>query len=416
MHWFRIFLVLIVLSCLPATAFAQTDFKDLDNSHWAYGEIHNLVEKGVIGGYDDGTVKPDHQVTRGELAKIAFTLFPDGNEINAINSPEYPDIGDHWSAPYLEVAIQLIPGYTDGYFKPSEPATRYHVAILLLYAKLLHEGNCELADGEINILLPLPEPKAWNKLKSFKEYSDLEAKYKQSTRYFEDDPDKTKFTEYAGTLFYELNNIAFLIEKNIASGYPDGSLRLKQPITRAETCALANRLYDLDLSKEDKFLIEAPALATLPNTTTPGSSHAAMVQLGQWYHWQYDQLEERARAIYNFIIYNLSYDWDHWAGLTSLPPTSLEHTLNKGTGTSVNIANMYAVLASYAGIDATVVSGQASNSTYSGTHNWVELDIGGKTLQVDPTYGVCTAKNYFNNLKEWENDGYKWTEESRRKI
>lgn len=416
--------LLIILFCLTfdsSHAYAEPAFKDLPANHWAYNDIITLAEKGVIGGYGDGTVRPNNYVTREELAKITFTLFPgtmDKLLQENINKPDYPDIYERWSSPYLKAATRLLPGYTDGLFKPLKPATRRDVAILLLYARLIQDDYYQLIDGQFNILLPAPQPETWNKMSEFKEYANLEKIYRKSPRYFEDDPDKKQFLKYAAQFFSNLNNIALLVEENIIRGYGDGSLRLKNPVTRAEACTLARRLLDLDLSQRKNFIAEPPALVATPNIITcdNNSAHAKMVNLGQWYKEKYSSLEERAKAIYNFLVFNFVYDWDYREGLSGFPPTSLEYTLATGTGTCTNFVNLYAVLAKYAGIKATVVTGKAKNPTDSGPHAWIELTVNGKVILVDPTYGVCTAKDYFNNFQSWEQQGYRWEEQSRKVI
>lgn len=423
MHKEKIILMvtLICIMLAPDHAAAQKNFTDLPPDHWAYHEIIALTEKGVIGGYDDGSVRPNNPVTREELAKIAFTLFPAAMEKSfpdKIESPDYPDIHNRWSSASLNTAICLVPGYTDGQFKPSEPATRRDVAILLLYARLIQDGEYQLENGELNIILPLPEPDVWEKIQQFKEYSGLEKLYRQSARYFESDPDKKQFSKYAGQFFSHLNNIALLVEKKIVRGYSDSSLRLENTVTRAETCAIARRICDMDLTGVDKYILESPPVKGTPHTIKcdSHSAHAKMGELGQWYRKKYPDPEERARKIYDFMVFNFTYNWDYRAGISRSAPTSLESTLATGTGTDVNFANMYAVLAQYAGIKAAVLKGKAGNPTDSGPHTWVELTIDGKNIQVDPTYDICTGKDYFGNFESWQEKGYKWTEESRYTI
>lgn len=414
-------MILVFFMLTPSLADAEQKFKDLPTNHWAYNEVVTLAEKGVIGGYNDGTVRPNNPVTREELAKIAFTLFPAAMEKSFLDNtsrPDYPDIYERWSTPSLNASARLAPGYTDGQFKPSEPATRRDVAVLLLYAKLVQDGYFQCDNGILNILLPVPKAEIWNKLQQFKEYADLEKIYRDSARYLESDPDKKQFTKFAGQFFNHLNNVALLVEENIIRGYSDSSLRLDKAITRAETCALARRIYDMDLSRREKFILEPPQLNAVPHTVkcNSDSAHTKMANLGQWYKEKYPHLEERARAIYSFLVFNFTYNWDYRAEISGSSPTSLESTLTTGTGTYVNFANLYAVLAKYGGIEATVVSGKAENPTDSGPHAWVELACNGRAVQVDPTYGICTGNDYFNNFNHWEKQGYKWTEESRHKM
>lgn len=419
-------LALFFLCCLVFTAGqaeAAPPFRDLSPNHWAYNDITALTEKGIIGGYEDGTVRPNQPVTREELAKIVFTLYPQAmksllEETQNVGVPDYPDIYERWSSPYLQAASYLLPGYTDGLFKPAAPAKRRDVVLLLLYANLVEDGLWQVNEGRLYILLPVPEKEAWNQLQHFQEYADLEKIYRESPRYLENDPQKNNFTANAGLFFSQLNNIALLVEEQVIRGYEDGSLRLNNRVTRAETCALAKRVSQLHFNEREKFLLEAPALAAVPNTVQCNKSeaHTKLAQLGNWYLERYRDPVQRAKTLYDFLVYNFDYYWDYRWKMSSLPPDELEHTLATGTGIYTNFAKLYAQLAKYAGIEAAIITGQAENPTDSGPHAWVELTAGGKTISVDPTYGVCTGKYYFNNFNCWQEEGYDWIEQARRKI
>ncbi len=49
-------------------------FSDINN-HWAGKEIIELVDKGIINGYSDGTFKPNKNITRAETVKIISNLL-----------------------------------------------------------------------------------------------------------------------------------------------------------------------------------------------------------------------------------------------------------------------------------------------------------------------------------------------------
>lgn len=63
----------IVAALLTSTVVASTvnvsantnTFKDVANSNSHFDSIYNLVERGVIKGYSDGTFRPDNTLTRG---------------------------------------------------------------------------------------------------------------------------------------------------------------------------------------------------------------------------------------------------------------------------------------------------------------------------------------------------------------
>lgn len=45
------------------------------NGHWAESDIEHLKELGIIGGYPDGTFKPDKPITRAEVAAIVARMM-----------------------------------------------------------------------------------------------------------------------------------------------------------------------------------------------------------------------------------------------------------------------------------------------------------------------------------------------------
>jgi hypothetical protein len=73
----RILLTAIIISTiLPITAFAEARvFPDVPNTHWAYENVEWGVENGAISGYDDGTFKPDNQVTEAEFLKMLVSSY-----------------------------------------------------------------------------------------------------------------------------------------------------------------------------------------------------------------------------------------------------------------------------------------------------------------------------------------------------
>ena len=57
-------------SVLPGgAAFAAADVTDV-NGHWAEQAIHDWMERGYIGGYEDNTFRPDQTITRAEFVKL----------------------------------------------------------------------------------------------------------------------------------------------------------------------------------------------------------------------------------------------------------------------------------------------------------------------------------------------------------
>lgn len=82
---FVVLLLCLVILAQSAVAMAVT-FPDVtkdNNSGWAYDYIMELANKGIIKGYDDGTYKPDNNVTYLEtLSLLHGVMNPSRTEIN----------------------------------------------------------------------------------------------------------------------------------------------------------------------------------------------------------------------------------------------------------------------------------------------------------------------------------------------
>ncbi|MBN1459625.1 MAG: S-layer homology domain-containing protein, partial [Armatimonadetes bacterium] len=51
------------------------NFPDVPSSHWAYTYVEYCVEQGVVGGYLDGTYRPEVVVTRDQMAVYIARAF-----------------------------------------------------------------------------------------------------------------------------------------------------------------------------------------------------------------------------------------------------------------------------------------------------------------------------------------------------
>ena len=93
-------------------AFAQ-DYNDVPENHWAYTYIENATENGIFEGYEDGSFKPEKQLTHEELTKVIISLMKDKlNDIPSDNLNDdmpnrdyWTNRWDNWSQPYLNIAL-----------------------------------------------------------------------------------------------------------------------------------------------------------------------------------------------------------------------------------------------------------------------------------------------------------------------
>lgn len=101
-------------------------FNDVAKDCWAANYIGYMQQFGIVTGYTDGSFRPNAPVTRAEFAAIAsrFEKLTQG-------SKSFTDVPDtHWAVKYINFAATRgwVTGYADGTFKPEHSITRAEVA------------------------------------------------------------------------------------------------------------------------------------------------------------------------------------------------------------------------------------------------------------------------------------------------
>lgn len=112
------------------TASAQTSYPDVPRTHMFYREIAIASDKGLIGGFPDGTFRPDEPVSRAETAALLTRAY---SLLRGAHHSELPDIETHWAAAPIQAMVSnnLAGGYPDGTFKPNQSVTRAEYAVFL---------------------------------------------------------------------------------------------------------------------------------------------------------------------------------------------------------------------------------------------------------------------------------------------
>ena len=96
---------------------------------WYYNAVISLCEKGIISGYDDSTFRPNQNITRAEFAAIASQFIFDGDI-----TPSAKDVERNaWYAEALSKMINsgYISGYEDGTIRPDRYITRGEVKTIV---------------------------------------------------------------------------------------------------------------------------------------------------------------------------------------------------------------------------------------------------------------------------------------------
>ncbi len=108
---------------------AATNFTDVPGQHYAYTEITDLVDRGVINGFTDGTFRPAKEVNRAEFAAfVARSLELPSSTSSFSDVPKSAALYDGVSRAYK---AGIIKGFSDGTFKPGTPVNRQDMAVMI---------------------------------------------------------------------------------------------------------------------------------------------------------------------------------------------------------------------------------------------------------------------------------------------
>jgi len=169
----------------------RVEFSDV-RGHWASRHVGRLKDKGIVTGYPGGRFVPDAPITRAELLTMlgrAAGLQPGAQ-------------GDHWASALFSTALDIgaidLQYYPEGFIL-DEPASRWEMAVMAV--RLLDRLGV-MAKREPHLF---PDLVGWPK---------------------------------GG------QDILMAFQMGILEGYPDGTIRPADRVTRAEASTVACRILD----------------------------------------------------------------------------------------------------------------------------------------------------------------------------
>ncbi len=105
-------------------------FSDVNSEAWYSDAIAFSVDFGIVSGYSDGTYKPNQPITRAELAAI-IAKFVDSPLVSETSN--FSDTASNWAAASIQKLYDkgIVGGYTDGTFKPKATTKRSEFVSIL---------------------------------------------------------------------------------------------------------------------------------------------------------------------------------------------------------------------------------------------------------------------------------------------
>ncbi|MDX2230987.1 MAG: S-layer homology domain-containing protein [Leptolyngbyaceae cyanobacterium bins.349] len=106
-------------------------FSDIQG-HWAEGFITGLARQNFIGGFEDGSFKPDIPINRAQYASLVVNAFNPTAKRAIVSFSDVP--ANFWAKPFIDRAYQagFISGFPDGTFKPGQNILRLQVLASLV--------------------------------------------------------------------------------------------------------------------------------------------------------------------------------------------------------------------------------------------------------------------------------------------
>lgn len=108
----------------------SNNFSDVTADAWYNNAVSTMVNAGIIQGYEDGTFRPNASITRAEFAAIASRFMSAGYDVE---EDLFTDIAAHWARESINDAAMAkwISGYPDGTFLPDKAITRAEAVTLV---------------------------------------------------------------------------------------------------------------------------------------------------------------------------------------------------------------------------------------------------------------------------------------------
>ncbi len=193
-----IFVLCIIICSMCISTVQAATLRDLEG-HWSAGDVSKLINRGAVGGYPDGTFKPNATITRAEFSKILRQSLG----LSTVTGSSFSDTANHWAVSDIQTLVAneiIVPSDYGDKYHPNYNITRREIATMLVRAMKLNDSAIAFAG----------EP--------------------------------TGFTDDQKLQVYEKGYIYLAKELGLVGGYEDGSFRPDNKATRAEACVMILRL------------------------------------------------------------------------------------------------------------------------------------------------------------------------------
>lgn len=107
-------------------------FADVDPNSWYAPYVEQLAAAGIINGYDDGTFRPQNNVSRAEFCKLMAGILPEN--IPSDKDVKFSDVKEgswYYDSVMTMAKAGYIQGYGDGIFAPDKEISRAEISTII---------------------------------------------------------------------------------------------------------------------------------------------------------------------------------------------------------------------------------------------------------------------------------------------
>ncbi len=126
------------------------DFSDTETlSEIQKAAVNYVMQKGIITGYDDNTLKPYNTITRAEFAAVICRM----KNYRADNESTFDDMSGHWANKYVQACVnaKAINGTGDNKFSPNDNVTFEQSAKIVTIVSGFALSDEKYPDGFISV-------------------------------------------------------------------------------------------------------------------------------------------------------------------------------------------------------------------------------------------------------------------------
>lgn len=134
---------------------SSASFTDVSDNDWFASAVAYMEKAGIIKGYEDGSFRPNNYITRAEFAAIASRY----DRLSEVTAVDFTDVtAEHWAYKNINSAVDKgwVNGYEDGSFRPDENITRAET-VTVVNRMLGRDAKAEFEGADLGGLIMFPD-------------------------------------------------------------------------------------------------------------------------------------------------------------------------------------------------------------------------------------------------------------------